>query len=145
MRIIIRTLFCIFVMMPASVSKFDGRKFELEKEKEEVVVKKQKPLIVTVTTYSVNEAETDSTPTITASGFEVSRTNPKKHRVIAVSRDLKKKLRFGDKVRVTGIGKLSGVYVVRDLMNSRWKNKIDILINPDDKHTKFLKAKLFIL
>jgi 3D (Asp-Asp-Asp) domain-containing protein len=111
----------------------------------EVVVKKQKPLIVTVTTYSVNEAETDSTPTITASGFEVSRTNPKKHRVIAVSRDLKKKLRFGDKVRVTGIGKLSGVYVVRDLMNSRWKNKIDILINPDDKHTKFLKAKLFIL
>jgi len=130
--------------MPVNVSKFDNKKFEMDTVKE-VVVKKQKPLIVTVTTYSVNEAETDSTPTITASGFEVSRTNPKKHRVIAVSRDLKKKLRFGDKVRVTGIGKLSGVYVVRDLMNSRWKNKIDILINPDDKHTKFLKAKLFIL
>ena len=144
MRIIIRTLFCIFMIMPVNVSKFDNKKFEMDTVKQ-VVVKKQKPLIVTVTTYSVNEAETDSTPTITASGFEVSRTNPKKHRVIAVSRDLKKKLRFGDKVRVTGIGKLSGVYVVRDLMNSRWKNKIDILINPDDKHTKFLKAKLFIL
>jgi len=132
------------MMMPVNVGKFDEKKFEIDNEKK-IVVKKQKPLIVTVTTYSVNEAETDSTPTITASGFEVSRTNPKKHRVIAVSRDLKKKLRFGDKVRVTGIGKLSGVYVVRDLMNSRWKNKIDILINPDDKHTKFLKAKLFIL
>jgi 3D (Asp-Asp-Asp) domain-containing protein len=144
MRIIIRTLFCIFMVMPVNVSKFDNKKFEMDTAKE-VIIKKQKPLIVTVTTYSVNEAETDSTPTITASGFEVSKTNPKKHRVIAVSRDLKKKLRFGDKVRVTGIGKLSGVYVVRDLMNSRWKNKIDILINPDDKHTKFLKAKLFIL
>ena len=99
--------------------------------------------IVTLTTYKANVGETDSTPNITASGFKI--TNPKKHRIIAVSRDLKKKLRFGDKVRVTGIGKLSGVYVVRDLMNSRWKNKIDILINPDDKHTKFFKAKLFIL
>ena len=120
------------MIVPVNVSKFDNKKFEMDTVKE-VVVKKQKPLIVTVTTYSVNEAETDSTPTITASGFEVSKTNPKKHRVIAVSRDLKKKLRFGDKVRVTGIGKLSGVYVVRDLMNSRWKNKIDILINPSDR------------
>ena len=131
--------------MPASVSKFDGRKFEVEKEEEDVVVKKQNPLIVTVTTYTVSESETDSSPTITASGFEVSRTNPKKHRVIAVSRDLKKKLRFGDKVRVTGIGKLSGVYVVRDLMHSRWRKKIDILINPKDKQTKFHKVKIYIL
>jgi 3D (Asp-Asp-Asp) domain-containing protein len=131
-------------MMPVNIGKFDEKKFEIDNE-EQIVVKKQKPLIVTVTTYTVSESETDSSPTITASGFEVSRTNPKKHRVIAVSRDLKKKLRFGDKVRVTGIGKLSGVYVVRDLMNSRWKRKIDILINPNDKQTKFLKAKLFIL
>ena len=144
MSILIRTLFCIFVMMPASVSKFDGKKFEVDNE-EEVVVKKQNPLIVTATTYTISETETDSSPTITASGFEVSRTNPKKHRVIAVSRDLKKKLRFGDKVRVTGIGKLSGIYVVRDLMHSRWRRKIDILINPKDKQTKFHKAKLYIL
>ncbi len=132
------------MIMPASVSKFDGKKFEIEEAKE-IVVKKQKPLIVTVTTYTVNESETDSSPTITASGFEVSRTNPKKHRVIAVSRDLKKKLRFGDKVRITGIGKLSGIYVVRDLMHSRWKRKIDILINPKDKQTKFQKVKMYIL
>ena len=144
MSILIRTLFCIFVIMPASVSKFDGKKFEVDNE-EEVVVKKQNPFIVTATTYTVSESETDSSPTITASGFEVSRTNPKKHRVIAVSRDLKKKLRFGDKVRITGIGKLSGIYVVRDLMHSRWKRKVDILINPKDKQTKFHKAKLYIL
>ena len=127
------------MIVPVNVSKFDNKKFEMDTAKE-VIVKKQKPLIVTVTTYSVNEAETDSTPTITASGFEVSKTNPKKHRVIAVSRDLKKKLRFGDKVRVTGIGKLSGVYVVRDLMNSRFKNKIDVLINQNERHTKLHKV-----
>jgi 3D (Asp-Asp-Asp) domain-containing protein len=130
--------------MLTSVSKFDGKKFEID-NKDKVVVKRQNPFIVTVTTYTINESETDSSPTITASGFEVSRTNPKKHRIIAVSRDLKKKLRFGDKVRITGIGKLSGVYVVRDLMHSRWKHKVDILINPMDKHTKFHKAKLYIL
>ena len=39
--------------------KFDNKKFEID-EVEEVIVKKQKPLIVTVTTYSVNENETDS-------------------------------------------------------------------------------------
>jgi 3D (Asp-Asp-Asp) domain-containing protein len=130
--------------MPASVNKFDGKMLEID-NKDKVVVKSQNPFIVTVTTYTVNESETDSSPTITASGFEISRTNPKKHRIIAVSRDLKKKIKFGDKVRITGIGKLSGVYIVRDLMHSRWKLKVDILINPMDKHTKFNKAKLYIL
>jgi 3D (Asp-Asp-Asp) domain-containing protein len=49
---------------------------------------------------------------------------------------LKKKLKFGEKVKVSNAGKYNGVYYVRDLMNSRWKNKIDILINPDDNHIK---------
>ena len=100
---------------------------------------------VNVTTYTVNEAETDSEPTITASGFEVDSLNPKKHRIIAVSRDLKKKFKFGQKIKVTGIGKHSGVYVVRDVMNKRWKKKIDILINPDDKPFSFKKAKIYAL
>ena len=100
---------------------------------------------VKVTTYTVNEAETDSEPTITASGFEVDSLNPKKHRIIAVSRDLKKKFKFGQKIKVTGIGKHSGVYVVRDVMNKRWKKKIDILINPDDKPFSFKNAKIYVV
>lgn len=98
---------------------------------------------VKVTTYTVSEAETDEEPTITASGFEVDSLNPKKHRIIAVSQDLKKKFRFGQKVKVTGIGKHSGVYVIRDVMNKRWKKKIDILINPDDKPFSFKRAKIY--
>jgi 3D (Asp-Asp-Asp) domain-containing protein len=97
---------------------------------------------VKVTTYTVSENETDSEPTITASGFKVDSLNPRKHRIIAVSHDLKKKYKFGQKVRVTGIGKYDGVYTVRDLMHRRWKKKIDILINPDDKQTSFKRAKI---
>ena len=52
MRIIIRTLFCIFIILPMNFGKFDNKKFEID-EVEEAIVKKQKPLIVTVTTYSV--------------------------------------------------------------------------------------------
>ena len=101
--------------------------------------------VVSVTMYTVDPLQTDSTPTKTASGFIVDSLNPKKHRIIAISHDLRRILKFGKKVRIEGIGKYSGVYTVRDLMNSRFKNKIDILINPDDKARSFRKAKLYIL
>jgi 3D (Asp-Asp-Asp) domain-containing protein len=107
-------------------------------EKDEVL-----PDIVTVTTYSISEGETDSTPLLTASGFKINPRNPKRHRIIAVSRDLKRKYRFGQRVRITNAGKYNGEYVVRDLMHHRWKNKIDILINPSDKHTKLRRAKMY--
>lgn len=92
--------------------------------------------VVTLTTYSVTEGETDDSPTITASGFEIDENNPKKHRIIAVSRDLKRKLRFGEKVVLSNAGRFNGVWYVRDLMNSRFRNKIDVLIDVDDEHTK---------
>jgi 3D (Asp-Asp-Asp) domain-containing protein len=101
------------------------------------------PDIVTLTTYSISAAETDSTPLITASGFKINPNNPKRHRIIAVSRDLKRKYKFGQKVRIEGAGKYNGIYTIRDLMHHRWKNKIDILINPSDNHTKLRRVKMF--
>jgi 3D (Asp-Asp-Asp) domain-containing protein len=98
--------------------------------------------IVTVTTYTIDPRQTDDTPTITASGFNVGWKNPKKHRVIAVSRDLKKRFKFGSYVKLEGCGKYDGVYRVEDLMNKRFKKRIDILINPNDKHTMFAQAKI---
>ena len=95
-----------------------------------------KALIVTLTTYTVDLLQTDSTPLITASGFKLDSLNPRKHRVIAISRDLKTRFKFGTRVRITNAGRFNGVYVVRDLMNKRFKRKIDILINPEDRHTK---------
>lgn len=50
-------------------------------------------------------------------------------RAIAVSRDLiKKGLTYGTKVKIEG---LPGVYVVRDKMGARWRNKIDIYMGKD--------------
>ena len=97
---------------------------------------------VTLTTYSPTSQECDSTPHITASGFKINLKNPKKHRIIAVSRDLIKKLPFGTLVIVTGAGKLNGVYVVEDKMNKRYKNRIDLLIGEDDKQTTIKNVKI---
>jgi len=98
---------------------------------------------VTVTMYTIDPRQTDNTPTITASGFNVGWKNPKKHRVIAVSRDLKQKLKFGQQVRIEGAGKYDGIYVVHDVMNRRFKKRIDILINPTDKPTMFKNIKIY--
>jgi 3D (Asp-Asp-Asp) domain-containing protein len=122
-------------------SASDTKKFVIHTEKkvEKEIVDEFKK-IVTLTTYSTTEGETDDSPNITASGFEIDEDNPKKHRIIAVSRDLKRRLRFGEKVVLSNAGKFNGVWYVRDLMNSRFKNKIDVLINQNEKHTKLHKV-----
>jgi len=92
-----------------------------------------KPLSkVSLTTYKPAIAETDSTPFETATGFKLDSINPMKHRVIAISRDLKELFSLGDKVKLTNAGKFNGIWFIRDLMNKKYKNKIDILINPND-------------
>ena len=117
--------------------------YEMEREELRVneMIETITPEIVTLTTYKANEAETDSTPNITASGFKI--TNPKKHRIIAVSRDLKKKYKFGQKIRIVGAGKYSGTYKVQDVMNKRYKKRIDILVGANDKQTKLRKIKIY--
>ena len=117
--------------------------YEMEREELRIntMIETITPEIVTLTTYSATEAETDSTPNITASGFKI--TNPKKHRIIAVSRDLKKKYKFGQKIRIVGAGKYSGTYRVHDVMNKRYKKRIDILVGPNDKQTKLRKIKIY--
>jgi 3D (Asp-Asp-Asp) domain-containing protein len=118
-----------------------------EMEREEIRVNKMietlTPEIVTLTTYKASETETDSTPNITASGFKI--TNPKRHKIIAVSRDLKRKYKFGQKVRITGAGKYNGTYRVHDVMNKRYRKRIDILIGHNDKQTKLKKVKIYKL
>jgi 3D (Asp-Asp-Asp) domain-containing protein len=89
--------------------------------------------LVSLSTYKADTAETDSTPLITASGFKLDSLNPKKHRVIAISRDLKELFAFGDKVKLTNAGKFNGIWFIHDLMNKKYRNKIDILINPGDR------------
>jgi 3D (Asp-Asp-Asp) domain-containing protein len=117
----------------------------MKEKKIDRIIEDMIPDIVTMTTYKATETETDSTPNITASGFKIDTKNAKRHKIIAVSRDLKRKLKFGSKVRIEGAGKYSGTYVVKDVMNKRYKKRIDILINADDKQTKLKKVKIYKL
>ena len=118
---------------------------ELDKLKRDIKELKRTTIaMVTVTMYHPVAKQTDSTPYTTASGFRLNRKNPKKDRIIAISRDLKEKLNFGDTVILEGIGKWDGEYVVHDVMNKRFRNRIDILINPNDEATMFKQAKLMI-
>ena len=134
-------LFLTILFIPQRCNVLRGNTFIIPAyDKEEV-----KPDIVTLTTYSTNISETDSTPLITASGYKIRENNPKKQRIIAVSRDLKRKYRFGQKVKITNAGKYNGVYTVRDVMHKRWRKKIDILVNPNDKDTKLRKVKMYMV
>jgi 3D (Asp-Asp-Asp) domain-containing protein len=121
--------------------------YEMEMKEKEIskMIEGMVPDIVTLTTYTASENETDSTPNITASGFKIDTKNAKRHRIIAVSRDLKKKLKFGSKVRIEGAGKYNGTYRVHDVMNKRYRNRIDILIGHNDKQTKLKKVKVYKL
>jgi 3D (Asp-Asp-Asp) domain-containing protein len=121
--------------------------YEMEMKEKEIskMIEGIVPDIVTLTTYTASENETDSTPNITASGFKIDTKNAKRHRIIAVSRDLKKKLKFGSKVRIEGAGKYNGTYRVHDVMNKRYRNRIDILIGHNDKQTKLKKVKVYKL
>jgi len=101
--------------------------------------------VVTLTTYTPTAEECDSTPLVTASGFKINEKNPKRHRIVAVSRDLKRKYKFGTKLRIKGAGKYDGTYIVRDVMNKRYTKRIDILVGKKDKQTKLKKIKVYKL
>lgn len=131
-KIIIVILFMIIIVSIPNSSK----NIDVKIKKIDLEITEEFRKIVTLTTYTIDPLQTDSTPLITASGFKLDSINPSRHRVIAVSRDLKRKLKFGDKVRLSNAGRFNGVWYVRDLMNKRFKNKIDVLINPNGRHTK---------
>lgn len=73
--------------------------------------------LVTATAYTPCKFECDDTPFITASGKTV------RDGIIAVSRDLHKILPFGSKVKIN-----NEIYTVDDLMNRRWKKRIDFFV-----------------
>ena len=89
---------------------------------------------VTMSVYQPTREQCDDDFLITADGSKIDLKHLKHNRIkwCAVSRDLwvlfpkdKPKL-----IEVEGLG----IYEVRDVMNKRYKKRIDILIHPDDKY-----------
>ncbi len=85
---------------------------------------------VTATAYNSHAYQTSTEPNIAAWG---DRLVPGE-KCIAVSRDLiRKGLRHNTPVKIKG---LKGTYLVKDKMNARWQNRIDIYLGTDIKAAK---------
>ena len=101
---------------------------------------------VTVTMYQPVERQTDSTPNILADGTRIRTQDASNYKFIAVSRNLLKRwggwLDYGDFILLKGTDGKDGVYQVRDTMNKRYVNRIDILESIDVKPYKFEKASI---
>lgn len=139
-----KVLTILMVMLPQTLGNFyfDGSNISPNEIPHENIWKQ----IVTLTIYKPTSIETDSTPNITASGFKIDTINPGKHKIIAVSRDLKKKgWDFGKKVRIKKAGKYNGVYTIRDVMNKRHKNRIDVLVGEDHSLTKLENVEITLI
>ena len=101
---------------------------------------------VTVTMYQPVRYQTDSTPNILADGTRIKTEQASNYKFIAVSRNLLKRwggwLDYGDFVLLIGTGHKDGVYQVKDTMNSRFINRVDILESPGVKPYKYDQAKI---
>ena len=113
-----------------------------EKKIEEYENNKHK---VTVTMYHPVSDQTDDTPNITADGSVIRINNASEYRYVAVARNMLIRnggfLNFGDYIWLDA-GKKSGVYQVRDVMNRRFVNRVDILETPGTIPYKYSEASL---
>jgi len=86
---------------------------------------------VTVTTYNPTKAQCDDTPNITADGTKFKTWKATQYRYVALSRDLLSRwggpFEYGDYIIIEGTGDRDGVYQVKDTMNPKWTNRVDIL------------------
>ena len=101
---------------------------------------------VTVTMYQPLRYQTDSTPNILADGTRIRVHKASDYKFIAVSRNLLERFggqfKFGYFVLLQGTFTKDGFYQVRDTMNPRFVNRIDILESPGVKPDKYVDAKI---
>ena len=125
------------------LSFYKNRITELESVVDEF---KLEGLDVTVTMYHPIYPQTDKTPDITADGTRISIDNASEHRFVALSRNLLKRwggpFDYGDFIFLRGTNGKDGVYQVRDTMNRRYVNHIDILETPGTEPYKFDNATI---
>ena len=92
---------------------------------------------VDVTMYQPVYPQTDDTPNITADGTRIRISKASQYKFVALSRNLLKRwggpFDYGDFILLKGTKHKDGVYQVRDTMNPKWVNVVDIL---ESKHVK---------
>ena len=104
---------------------------------------------VDVTMYQPVYPQTDMTPNITADGTRIRISKESKYKFVALSRNLLKRwggpFDYGDFILLKGAGKKDGVYQVRDTMNPKWVNVVDILESKHVEPYKYTDAHIFKL
>tara|TARA_A100000164_G_scaffold35499_1_gene27255 strand:- start:1000 stop:1548 length:549 start_codon:yes stop_codon:yes gene_type:complete len=92
---------------------------------------------VDVTMYQPVYPQTDKTPDITADGTRIRIHKASEYKFVALSRNLLKRwgggFDYGDFIYIKGTKDKDGVYQVRDTMNPKWVNVVDIL---ESKHVE---------
>ena len=104
---------------------------------------------VDVTMYQPVYPQTDMTPNITADGTRIRISKASQYKFVALSRNLLKRwggpFDYGDFILLKGAGKKDGVYQVRDTMNPKWVNVVDILESTHVEPYKYTDAQIFKL
>ena len=104
---------------------------------------------VDVTMYQPVYPQTDRTPNITADGTRIRISRASDYKFVALSRNLLKRwggpFDYGDFILLKGAGKKDGVYQVRDTMNPKWVNVVDILESESVQPYKYTDAQIYKL
>ena len=104
---------------------------------------------VDVTMYQPNEIQCDDTPNITADGTKIRISKASNYKFVALSRNLLKRwggpFDYGDFVLLKGTNRKDGVYQVRDTMNPKWVNVVDILESEHVQPYKFTGVHIYKL
>ena len=104
---------------------------------------------VDVTMYQPVYPQTDMTPNITADGTRIRISRASDYKFVALSRNLLKRwggpFDYGDLILIKGTKHKDGVYHVRDTMNPKWVNVVDILESTHVEPYKYTDAQIFKL
>ena len=104
---------------------------------------------VDVTMYQPVYPQTDMTPNITADGTRIRISKASQYKFVALSRNLLKRwggpFDYGDLILIKGTGRKDGVYHVRDTMNPKWVNVVDILESTHVEPYKFTGVHIYKL
>ena len=104
-------------------------------------------IVVDVTMYQPVWPQTDRTPNITADGTRIKISRASEYKFVALSRNLLKRwggpFDYGDYILIKGADHKDGIYQVRDTMNSKWVNMVDILESTHVKPYKFANAYIY--
>ena len=106
-------------------------------------------VVVDVTMYRPTKHETDSTPNITADGTRIRISKASDYKFVALSRNLLKRwggpFDYGDFILIKGTtdSHKDGVYHVRDTMNPKYVNYVDILESKHVQPYKYTDVHLY--